>query len=69
MESLATSILNKILHSPIAALKKDADGRSQLELVAMVREIFDIAEPSEPFGGGEKEEEEEEKESGKASRE
>ena len=44
VESLASSIVNKILHLPIAALKKDADGRNPVDLVAMVREIFDLAE-------------------------
>jgi glutamyl-tRNA reductase len=55
VESLATSILNKILHAPIAALKKDTDGRNSMELVAMVREIFDLPEPSEQAGIGEEE--------------
>lgn len=46
VESLASSLLNKILHAPIASLKKDADGRNQMELVALVREIFDLPETS-----------------------
>ncbi len=44
VESLASSLLNKILHSPISALKKDADGRNQMDFVALVREIFDLPE-------------------------
>jgi glutamyl-tRNA reductase len=50
VESLASSILNKILHAPIAALKKDADGRNPMELVAMVREIFDLPEQADQDG-------------------
>jgi glutamyl-tRNA reductase len=53
VESLASSLLNKILHAPIAALKKDADGRSQMELVATVREIFDLPESPEQAENGE----------------
>ena len=63
VESLASSILNKILHAPIAALKKDTDGRNSMELVAMVREIFDLPESSEQAGIGEEENK------GKATRE
>ncbi len=51
VESLASSLLNKILHAPIASLKKDADGRDQMERVALVREIFDLPEASERAGG------------------
>jgi glutamyl-tRNA reductase len=53
VESLASSLLNKILHAPIAALKKDADGRSQMEIVATVREIFDLPETPEQAESGE----------------
>ncbi|HSL92234.1 MAG TPA: hypothetical protein VK863_06260, partial [Candidatus Limnocylindrales bacterium] len=44
VESLASAILNKVLHPPIAALKKDVDGRDVTELVATVRELFDLPE-------------------------
>jgi len=50
VESLASSLLNKILHAPISSLKKDADGRNPMDLVAMVREIFDLPEPTERTG-------------------
>ncbi len=56
VESLASSLLNKILHAPIASLKKDADGRNQMDLVAMVREIFGLAEGLERPGPGETDE-------------
>jgi glutamyl-tRNA reductase len=56
VESLASSLLNKILHAPIAALKKDADGRNQMELVATVREIFDLPESPEKSESGEADE-------------
>ncbi|RJP23146.1 MAG: glutamyl-tRNA reductase [Deltaproteobacteria bacterium] len=44
IESLASSILNKVLHPPIASLKRESDGRSPMETVALVREIFDLPE-------------------------
>jgi glutamyl-tRNA reductase len=44
MEAMASAILNKVLHPPIAALKKDFEGRSPAELVATVRELFDLPE-------------------------
>jgi len=44
VESLASAILNKVLHPPIAALKKDVEGRDLTELVATVRELFDLPE-------------------------
>jgi glutamyl-tRNA reductase len=44
VESLASAILNKVLHPPITALKKDVDGRDVTELVATVRELFDLPE-------------------------
>jgi len=49
VESLASSILNKVLHSPIASLKREIDGRSPMEMVTAVREIFDL--PEEEAGG------------------
>jgi glutamyl-tRNA reductase len=54
MESLATAILNKLLHVPISTLKKDA--ANQMERLATVRELFDLREDPErsgpPDGGG-----------------
>jgi glutamyl-tRNA reductase len=44
IEALASSILNKVLHAPVAALKKDDNGRDPMELVAMVRELFDLTD-------------------------
>jgi hypothetical protein len=44
VESLAASILNKVLHSPIASLKRETDGRSPMEMVTVVRELFDLPE-------------------------
>jgi glutamyl-tRNA reductase len=44
VESLASSILNKVLHAPIASLKREADGRRPMEMVTVVREIFDLQE-------------------------
>jgi glutamyl-tRNA reductase len=52
VESLASSLLNKILHAPISALKKNADGGNQMDLVSMVRDIFDLPEASERTGTG-----------------
>jgi glutamyl-tRNA reductase len=56
VESLASSLLNKILHAPISSLKKDADGRNQMDLVSVVREIFDLPEGSERTGTGDADE-------------
>jgi glutamyl-tRNA reductase len=50
VESLASSILNKVLHAPISSLKRESDGRSPSEMVAVVREIFDL--PEEESGEG-----------------
>ncbi len=44
VEALASSILNKVLHPPIAMLKKDVEGRDLTELVATIRELFDLPE-------------------------
>ncbi len=52
VESLASSLLNKILHAPISSLKKDANGKNQMDLVTVVREIFDLTEASERAGTG-----------------
>ncbi|MGB3400609.1 MAG: glutamyl-tRNA reductase [Candidatus Deferrimicrobiaceae bacterium] len=56
VESLASSLLNKVLHAPISSLKKDADGRNQMDLVSVVREIFDLPEASESPGTGDADE-------------
>jgi glutamyl-tRNA reductase len=53
VESLASSILNKVLHPPISSLKRDSDARSPMEMVAVVREIFDLPEEEAAEGGGE----------------
>ncbi|MBI5420559.1 MAG: glutamyl-tRNA reductase [Deltaproteobacteria bacterium] len=57
VEALASAILNKVLHPPIAALKKDPEGRNLMELVATVREIFDLptSGPQSPPAGQPKE--------------
>jgi len=47
VESLAASILNKVLHSPISSLKREVDGRSPMEMVTAVREIFNLPEEEE----------------------
>jgi glutamyl-tRNA reductase len=44
VEALASSILNKVLHAPVKALKNDSDGRDPMELVAVVRELFDLTD-------------------------
>jgi len=44
VESLSASILNKVLHSPISSLKREVDGRSPMEMVTVVRELFDLPE-------------------------
>ena len=38
-------MLNKMLHAPIAAMKRESDGRSPMKMVAAVREIFGLQEP------------------------
>ncbi len=60
VESLASAILNKVLHAPVTALKKDSGALSPMELVAVVRELFDLPDPAgpgEPANGGPKKEE------------
>ncbi|MGE5189282.1 MAG: glutamyl-tRNA reductase, partial [Gemmatimonadota bacterium] len=46
VEALASAILNKVLHAPVTALKKDAGPLSPMELVAVVRELFDLRDPA-----------------------
>ena len=48
VEALASAILNKVLHAPVAALKKDSGTLSPMELVAVVRELFDLPDPAGP---------------------
>ncbi len=50
MESLASAILNKMLHPPISRLKRESGERGSAEMVAVVREIFDL--PGEENEGG-----------------
>jgi len=56
VESLASSLLNKILHAPISSLKRDANGKNPMDLVTVVREIFDLTEASERAGAGDADE-------------
>ncbi len=59
VEALASAILNKVLHAPVTALKKDSGSLSPMELVAVVRELFDLPDPEgpgEPANGPAKEE-------------
>jgi glutamyl-tRNA reductase len=44
VEALASSILNKVLHAPVTALKNDGNGRDPMELVAVVRDLFDLSD-------------------------
>ena len=58
VESLAASILNKMLHAPIAAMKKESDGRNAMEIVAVVREIFGLPETADTEEPGDRKEKE-----------
>jgi glutamyl-tRNA reductase len=42
VEQLAQSIVNKLLHAPLTALKKEAQERPDSELAATVRALFDL---------------------------
>ena len=42
MESLASAILNKVLHSPISALKRNGGAHSPAERIAVLRELFEL---------------------------
>jgi glutamyl-tRNA reductase len=55
VESLAASILNKVLHPPISSLKRESNGRSPMEMVTLVREIFDLPEEEDEGARGEAE--------------
>lgn len=50
MESLASAILNKVLHSPISTLKRDGGGHSPVERIAVVRELFELPDGEEKIG-------------------
>ena len=52
VEALSASMLNKMLHAPIAAMKRESDGRSPMKMVAAIREIFGLQE-QEPEKVGE----------------
>ncbi|MCL1925691.1 MAG: glutamyl-tRNA reductase [Syntrophorhabdaceae bacterium] len=47
MESLASAILNKVLHSPVSTLKRDGGAHSPAERIAVVRELFELADCEE----------------------
>lgn len=47
VDAMASAILNKILHAPVAALKRERDGMSPMEFVAVVREMFDLSPPGD----------------------
>jgi len=51
VESLASAVLNKVLHAPIASLKRDSGMRRPSEMVAVVREIFDLPAQEQETGG------------------
>jgi glutamyl-tRNA reductase len=42
LEALADAIVNKLLHAPLSALKREADSEA---LIAAARSLFDLAEP------------------------
>ncbi len=42
VESLASAIVNKALHAPVSALKRDSEGHGPAEKIAVVRELFDL---------------------------
>jgi len=45
VEALSASLLNKMLHAPISAMKKETDGRSPMKMISAVRDIFGLQEP------------------------
>lgn len=55
VESLAASILNKVLHPPISSLKRESNGRNPMEMVTLVREIFDLPEEEDEGARGDAE--------------
>jgi glutamyl-tRNA reductase len=50
LDALTSSIVNKILHAPLASLKRTAEADGPVDLVASARRLFDLepAEPEEP---------------------
>ena len=40
MDSLVNSVVNKILHTPVAALKEESSEFSSRDIVATVRRLF-----------------------------
>ena len=50
MESLASSILNKVLHAPISTLKRNGGAHSPSERIAVVRELFELADVEDRIG-------------------
>ena len=50
MESLASAILNKVLHSPISTLKRNGGERGSAERIAVVRELFELCDGEERTG-------------------
>ncbi len=44
VEALSASLLNKMLHAPISAMKKETDGRSPMKMISAVRDIFGLQE-------------------------
>lgn len=56
VEALSAAMLNKMLHAPIAAMKRGSDGESPMKIVAVVREIFGLPEAAEDGEAGEQQE-------------
>jgi len=48
IEALSAAIVNKVLHGPVTALKREAGGRSPMELAAVVRQLFALPEEEAP---------------------
>jgi len=56
VEALSASLLNKMLHAPISAMKKETDGRSPMKIISAVRDIFGLQEPAGEDSAGEEKE-------------
>ncbi|GAB4362809.1 MAG: glutamyl-tRNA reductase [Deltaproteobacteria bacterium] len=56
VEALSASLLNKMLHAPISAMKRDADGRNPMKIVSVVRDIFGLQETAGGEEGAERKE-------------
>ncbi len=48
LDALTSSIVNKILHAPLASLKRDGTSDEHAHLVASVRRLFDLEAPAPP---------------------